>query len=577
MVGCGRRETRAPVAARAAGTRRRARARPGRLRPVRLGLVRRARRLGRRDGSRGLARAPPLARGLAVARAGVRGARLGCASWLWSDRRAQTVLELRRTAVYAAAVLALVVLVRRGTPQHLLVLTHAAIVAVVVYALARYLTETRAIDPFEGTLLSQPLGYANALAALAAIGVVLGVGLAAGTHEPWARAAVARIRPSAGGRPPADAKPRRSSSRSAPASPSSSCARTTSAPFVRAALVVAPGSARRGDRRLGVAARRCERDAPCARRVDRRRGDDRVRGRHGDRSRRVSGRDDELDACRGLAVATALTLAARRRRRRDRLDTASLFALGRRVARVRAHVAGGSGAGHVRARLGSLRASSRLAAARSTHTRSTSRRSPSSAQSGSSSLLAFLALPLTRLSRLKSGNAPIAAGAYVVFLVHAGLDWDWEMPAVVLAGLCCGAVALASGEAQPRPVKPSGRATIVALALALGALSIAGARSSSEPGVAPQLGLAVLGARVAVLPAVVPVTLPVLLLRSGLGRAGRERVAVAQVRLQRLRRHGDQAPRVLLRVRAVADRARGTACTPSRTDHWRRRRAVLTA
>jgi hypothetical protein len=61
-------------------------------------------------------------------------------SWLWSDRRVQTVLELRRTAVYAAVVLALVVLVRRGTAQQLLVLTHAAIVAVILYALARYLT-----------------------------------------------------------------------------------------------------------------------------------------------------------------------------------------------------------------------------------------------------------------------------------------------------------------------------------------------------------------------------------------------------------------------------------------------------
>ncbi len=36
-----------------------------------------------------------------------------------------------------------------------------------------------------------------------------------------------------------------------------------------------------------------------------------------------------------------------------------------------------------------------------------------------------------------------AAAAYVVFLVHAGLDWDWEMPVTVLAGLACGAAVLA--------------------------------------------------------------------------------------------------------------------------------------
>ena len=151
-------------------------------------------------------------------------------------------------------------------------------------------------------------------------------------------------------------------------------------------------------------------------------------------------------------------------------------------------------------------------------------------------------------------DAPVAAGAYVVFLVHAGLDWDWEMPAVVLAGLCCGAVALAAPKLSRGRSNRRAALAIVALAIALGALSIAGARSSSEPGVAPPLVLAVLDAGVTVVPAVVPVTLPVLLLRSGLGRAGRERIAVAQVRLQRLRRHGDHVPRMLLRVRPVADR-----------------------
>jgi O-antigen ligase len=30
-----------------------------------------------------------------------------------------------------------------------------------------------------------------------------------------------------------------------------------------------------------------------------------------------------------------------------------------------------------------------------------------------------------------------ALGGAVTFLVHAGLDWDWEMPAVTFAGLVC--------------------------------------------------------------------------------------------------------------------------------------------
>jgi len=35
-----------------------------------------------------------------------------------------------------------------------------------------------------------------------------------------------------------------------------------------------------------------------------------------------------------------------------------------------------------------------------------------------------------------------AAGGYVAFLVHAALDWDWELPAVTVAGLLCGATLL---------------------------------------------------------------------------------------------------------------------------------------
>jgi O-antigen ligase len=124
-------------------------------------------------------------------------------------------------------------------------------------------------------------------------------------------------------------------------------------------------------------------------------------------------------------------------------------------------------------------------------------------------LLVFLVLPLAHRS-LRTGTAPVAAGAYVVFLVHAGLDWDWEMPAVVLAGLCCGAAALASGEERTSSITARGRTALALVALSLGVLSIAGARSSSEPGVSGPLVPAVLGARVAVLPVPVPVVFMVL-------------------------------------------------------------------
>jgi O-Antigen ligase len=53
---------------------------------------------------------------------------------------------------------------------------------------------------------------------------------------------------------------------------------------------------------------------------------------------------------------------------------------------------------------------------------------------------------LTPLGALRSARrhplVPAAAGAYVAYLVHTGVDWDWELPAVTLAGLLCGVAIL---------------------------------------------------------------------------------------------------------------------------------------
>jgi hypothetical protein len=53
-------------------------------------------------------------------------------------------------------------------------------------------------------------------------------------------------------------------------------------------------------------------------------------------------------------------------------------------------------------------------------------------------LVSVLLLPLAvALRRRALPLTGAAAGAYVVFLVHAGTDWDWELPAVTLAALLC--------------------------------------------------------------------------------------------------------------------------------------------
>ncbi|HEX6788520.1 MAG TPA: O-antigen ligase family protein [Gaiellaceae bacterium] len=62
-------------------------------------------------------------------------------------------------------------------------------------------------------------------------------------------------------------------------------------------------------------------------------------------------------------------------------------------------------------------------------------------------LVAALAIPFVVAVRRRSTWRTVAAGAYVAFLVHAALDWDWQMPAVTIAALLCGACILAENSA----------------------------------------------------------------------------------------------------------------------------------
>jgi hypothetical protein len=67
-------------------------------------------------------------------------------------------------------------------------------------------------------------------------------------------------------------------------------------------------------------------------------------------------------------------------------------------------------------------------------------------------VLLFLGAPLAAIARARAQpSGALVAGAYVAFLLHAGVDWDWEVPVVVLTGLALGAVLLGWGRAG-RPV-----------------------------------------------------------------------------------------------------------------------------
>ena len=61
-------------------------------------------------------------------------------------------------------------------------------------------------------------------------------------------------------------------------------------------------------------------------------------------------------------------------------------------------------------------------------------------------LVIALGIPLVVATRMRGDPiVPAAAGAYTAFLVHAIVDWDWEVPAVMLAGLVCGGSILLIG------------------------------------------------------------------------------------------------------------------------------------
>jgi hypothetical protein len=87
-------------------------------------------------------------------------------------------------------------------------------------------------------------------------------------------------------------------------------------------------------------------------------------------------------------------------------------------------------------------------------------------------LVTALAIPLFVAARMRHHPlVPAAAAAYTAFLVHALVDWDWEVPAVMLAGLLCGGAILIAGR-QDRALLQIG---VPARVLALGAAILIGA------------------------------------------------------------------------------------------------------
>jgi O-antigen ligase len=101
-------------------------------------------------------------------------------------------------------------------------------------------------------------------------------------------------------------------------------------------------------------------------------------------------------------------------------------------------------------------------------------------------LAALLAIPAVAAFRARRHSlaAPAFAG-YVAYVVHAAQDWDWELPAVTLAALCCAAALLTLVRRDPQPtLSRVPRVAVVAAAALLGLLALAALAGNAALGAA---------------------------------------------------------------------------------------------
>ena len=407
------------------------------------------------------------------------------ASRLWSDEPAQSLLEARRMVVYAAVVLALVVLARRGSPWVIVSATHVAVSALVGYALLRYLLGPRVHETFEGRLISQPLGYANAVGILAVLGMLLALAPTVDGRSPTHRALAAATVP-----PLALALAFSGSKASwlslavglatvAVLTPSPGRAvRTAATLALPSGVLVWVAHASRltheGTPRIGGAAVVAIAGVAAVAAA--------VAVAPGGRTRE-NGRDlsPAAAAAAGAAIlvlgAIAVFVAAASTEPRRSYFSVAWHEL-------RAHPLLGSGAGtfgrywlesaHYLQYGGALDA-------HSLYLETLAELGPL----GLLLLLAFLLYPLRFAVACRSvAGVPAAAGAAVAFLVHAGVDWDWELPAVVVAGLCCLAALVAADDRVDDGAPRLARLVALACAVILGLAAIAGTASSAEPSAA---------------------------------------------------------------------------------------------
>ena len=335
----------------------------------------------------------------------------------WSGQRTTSLLEAERDLVYVIAALVIVVAVERSALGQVLVGIVAGVTIVCGYGLGRYVILGHPLNPIEGKLLFEPLGYANALGIYAAIGILVAVGLAlAAGRLVWRAVALAPL---------------------AVLLPTLYLTHSRGADLALAAGLVVIAAMSRRISRVGVA---------------------------------VLGA-----AALGAVVAVAVVSSSER-------GLAAQLAGANRPHYW--HVAWkeytlnpltGSGAGTFDSYWLHYRPISSFARdAHSLYVETLAELGPL----GLALVVLALAVPLLGLRRHGDPLLAAAGAGYAAFVVHAAVDWDWELPAVTLTGLACGAALLAASRREDAAeLGPRGRVGLVAVAIALGVVAIVRLRS----------------------------------------------------------------------------------------------------
>ena len=341
----------------------------------------------------------------------------------WSPTPAESLVEGERALLYVAALLAFVVLVERELIREHLAGIAAAVTLVTAFSVADRLIQGQGErDPVQGTLLFEPLGYANALGIFVVLGILVAFGLGVTTRS-----------------------------------------RREAAVWLAASILLAPALVWTASRGAWLA----------------------------------------LLVGMGVLVVSARTAIAARVPSSSRLrgalaGLAAVVAVGMTVAFFESSRLLGSRADYWRVAWDQWGENAWLGAGAGTFVRYWQREPVSEAVLDAHSLylevaaelglvglallVCALVIPLVTAMRARADPlASIAAGAYSAYLVHAGLDWDWEMPAVTLGALLVATAGLAAHRDNGNGITVGGRGrfAIALVALAISLLAVAVPRAYS--------------------------------------------------------------------------------------------------